>query len=172
MLVVRGASSTDDLGRLGLPLAERYQRADYVLLVPDDAPARAVKTPAGSPVDVTFVDADGRMSAVALILAEVRDAYVAKYPRSDHMAHIQVGMFLFYWVVDEPEHRVVIDALSDGDVAAVRAAATHFVESNFGLEAAFSASLYDQDDLGRGPGTSRPESPADAVPSSPGSGLH
>jgi len=181
VLVVRGAATTDDLASLGLPVAQEFQQAQVVVLVPDVGQARVVRGSRrsldGCLLSAAFIDVDGRLGRVAEVLDLVKRSYEQRYPRTAHLSHVHVGMFLFYWVTDEDEPRVVVDALSRGDLDAVRVAAERFVEADFGLdlptrEDGRLVGLHDADDGVRGTGAPRVESATDAVSGAAGTGVY
>jgi hypothetical protein len=119
--VIRGASCTDDLARLGLPVARHFQEARIVVLVPDDAPARMVKSPPGQHGTARFIDVDGRVGRIVAVLERVAE-----------VSHEHVGLFLMFWLAEPSENdpnspRRVLDALAQGDLLAVERAADAFI---------------------------------------------
>jgi hypothetical protein len=151
MLIVRGVASTDELGMLGLPMAERYQRANYVILVADNGVAKIVKDPYAGSQDygidgVLFIDADSRQAKLMQILSTVKSAYEELHPKTAHLAHCHVGMFLFYWTTwtmagprgDEPLPFPVSELVERGDLEALERAAQSYIDSDFGAHATVS----------------------------------
>lgn len=130
ILIVRGASSTDDLVMLGLLFAERYQRASSVVLISEKGPPRTVK---GDPLRVCFVDATSPSSRIAGVFDRIYAEVVRSDPEAERHAHEVVARFLFYTMIDEePLVRRMVDLISDGDVGLLEKCAEQFIDSGFG----------------------------------------
>jgi hypothetical protein len=145
VLIIRGVSSTDELGLLGLPMAERYQRASRVILIGDNGSAKVVKDCYSGSQDyglegILFVDADSRPAKLMQILWSIKIAYEELHPKTSHLAHCHVGMFIFYWVffADENHPVVVRDLIEQGDLESLEKAAQSYIDSDFGGRASVS----------------------------------
>jgi hypothetical protein len=131
LLIVKGASSTDDLADLGVPFAHRFQRAKTVVLVPENGLPRIVK---GNHLSVSFVDTDSRSSRVALVMNRIYRAYVEANPDREHIAHEVVGRFIYYTMADEvPLTRRMIDLIADGEIDLLERCVEQFIDAGFDL---------------------------------------
>jgi hypothetical protein len=130
VLIVRGASSADDLTGLGLPFAERFQRAKTVVLVPTRGMPCVLKRELGR---VEFVDIDGRMDKLARVFDMIFEIYLAEHPGEEDRAHERVGFFLFYCHLDRGESTPtrVLDLIFTGDIDGVGKCARGFIDSGF-----------------------------------------
>lgn len=124
-LVVRGVRTTDQLQQLGLPMAERFERADVVALVGQDNRGLVVKG-AEEATLVELFDADPSAGRCMRAVHRVREAAERARP-ADGVS--RVGFFLYYWPDAEGSVGCVADAIERGDGAAVEAAANHFIET-------------------------------------------
>lgn len=169
LLVVRGAKNTDELAQLGLPFAERFQRAECVVLVGPDGRGRAVKGKVSG--EINFVDVDSRLDRLTRILERVADGWRDLYPKEAHLSHALVGKFLMYghYEVSDDRPVAVMDLIRAGDLDSVEKTAEHFISSGYENFYARSATLCSRERHADAAETAT-ELPDDAVPSASGVG--
>lgn len=129
ILIVRGVRATSELQALGLPMAQKYEAADKVILVGDDGRGLVVKGSKSTTV-AELIDTNSRAGRIAQQLKRIHCGFMEDHPEDAHLAHEKVGLFLFFWFAGGTT--TVIERINEGHAQSVEKAADVFIDSDYG----------------------------------------
>jgi hypothetical protein len=132
VLIIKGATSTDELAPLGLYFAQRYADAEHVILVDDRGQSRQVKGITETLAVVDLVELEAPLSILAAQARRLKETYERMHPTTPELAHSFVGIWLFYFGLNESQGHTTIDYAEAGDVERIRRSADDFISSDFG----------------------------------------
>lgn len=131
ILIVRGATSADELKMFGLPMAQRFAESDEVIGISRDGKATTIKTKELS--EISFVNGEAEIGEFAQLMDQVRHAYIQGHPDHPHLAHAFVGLWLFFWMGDSDGiSPTAIELAGQSDMTGLRESARRFIASDFG----------------------------------------
>lgn len=134
MLILIGAESTDDLGQYGLPIAERYEKADSVVLVTKTGkgyPVKFGRDQFHSNIEAIYLEDD--LNSLRMIVAKIVLAHRTAHPESKDLSRQFVSVWMFDMNSSDGQPKLNYELFDRRHLDILRKSADEFIERDFGM---------------------------------------
>lgn len=130
-LIIKGASTTDDLSYYGVALASRYAAANTVILIDKDNKVNFVKGNNHPLERMDFMELEDSLNEFSLIIQKIFDAHRIAHPESFDLSRSFVANWLFTWTFGT--NKVTYEVMKTNEMDFLRESADDFIERDFGM---------------------------------------